>query len=213
MARCINCLERPDSGKVIVDGVDILSLSKEALRQERRKIGMIFQTFNLFDSKTVYQNIALPLTIVKTPKREVDQRVRDAAELVHLSDKLDAYPGALSGGQEQRVGIARAIISNPDILLSDEATSALDPQTTIQILDLLKEINRKTGLTILMITHEMDAIKYTCSRMAVLDDGQVVESGYVDDIFRNPKSHTGSLFTRVFLEMQDAVPVADGAGI
>lgn len=127
LARCINCLERPDSGKVIVDGVDILGLSKEALRQERRKIGMIFQTFNLFNSKTVYQNIALPLTIVKTPKREVDQRVRDAAELAHLSDKLDAYPGALSGGQEQRGGIARAIISNPDILLSDEATSALDP--------------------------------------------------------------------------------------
>ena len=202
LARCINRLETPDSGSITIGGVDILNLSKKELLKERRNIGIIFQTFNLFEAKTVYQNIAYPLKICKTPKDEIDKRVRETAELVGLSDKLEAYPGGLSGGQKQRVGIARALINNPDLLLSDEATSALDPQTTLQILDLLKEINKKTGITILMITHELDAIRYTCERMAVLEDGKIIESGYVREIFQNPHSHTGELFAKVFLELQ-----------
>ena len=204
LARCINRLETPDSGSITVGGVDILNLSKKELLKERRKIGIIFQTFNLFEAKTVYQNIAYPLKICKTPKSEIDKRVRETAELVGLSEKLDAYPGGLSGGQKQRVGIARALINNPDLLLSDEATSALDPQTTLQILDLLKEINKKTGITILMITHELDAIRYTCERMAVLEDGKIIESGYVREIFKNPHSRTGELFAKVFLELQQS---------
>lgn len=204
LARCINRLETPDSGSITVGGVDILSLSKKELLKERRNIGIIFQTFNLFESKTVYQNIAYPLKISRTPKAEIDKRVRETAELVGLSDKLQAYPGGLSGGQKQRVGIARALINNPSLLLSDEATSALDPQTTLQILDLLKEINKKTGITILMITHELDAIRYSCERMAVLEDGKIIESGYVREIFENPHSHTGELFAKVFFEFQQS---------
>lgn len=213
LARCINRLETPDSGEILVGSVDVLRLSKEKLREERRKIGMIFQTFNLFEAKTVYQNIAYPLKISGVPKAEIDRRVRENAELVGLSDKLRAYPGGLSGGQKQRVGIARALVNKPELLLSDEATSALDPQTTLQILDLLKEINRTTGITILMITHELDAIKYTCERMAVLEDGQITETGLVRDIFHNPHSRTGALFARVFFELQHAGEMTAGAGI
>ncbi|MBO4776212.1 MAG: ATP-binding cassette domain-containing protein, partial [Lachnospiraceae bacterium] len=154
LARCINRLEVCDSGSVKVGGVDILALNKSELLKERRKIGMVFQNFNLFDSRTVYKNIAYPLEIAHFPKKKIKERVLETAELVGLSDKLDAYPGGLSGGQKQRVGIARALVNKPELLISDEATSALDPQTTIQILDLLKEINQKSGITILMITHE-----------------------------------------------------------
>jgi D-methionine transport system ATP-binding protein len=133
--------------------------------------------------------------------------------LVGLSDKLNAYPGGLSGGQKQRVGIARALVNKPDVLISDEATSALDPKTTLQILDLLKEINHNTGITILMITHELEAIKYTCDRMAVLEDGVIIESGPVNDIFSNPSSATGAIFSKVFFELQNTVSLGDGAGI
>jgi len=160
LARCINRLETSDTGSIELGGTDILKLSKKELLKERHKIGMIFQNFNLFDSMTVYQNIAYPLNVSLFPKSKIKERVQETAELVGLKDKLDAHPGALSGGQKQRVGIARAIVNNPDFLISDEATSALDPQTTIQILDLLKEINAKSGITILMITHELDAIRY-----------------------------------------------------
>ncbi|MCH3967637.1 MAG: ATP-binding cassette domain-containing protein [Atopobiaceae bacterium] len=206
LARCINHLETPDAGDVLIDGVDITSLDAASLRAERQKVAMIFQNFNLFSSKTVYGNIAYPLRIVGTKKDEVDARVREAASFVGLGDKLPAYPGGLSGGQKQRVGIARAIISKPDVLLSDEATSALDPQTTIQILDLLKRINRETGITIVMITHELDAIRYTCHNMAVLEEGKVIEQGAVDEIFSNPRSRTGALFAKVFRSLQ-SVPV------
>ncbi len=202
LARCINRLETPDEGEVIIDGVNILSLSKKELLKTRKKIGVIFQNFNLFEAKTVYKNIAYPLKISGISRKERDEKVRKIAELVGLSDKLDAYPAGLSGGQKQRVGIARALINDPDILLSDEATSALDPQTTLQILDLLKEINKKTGITILMITHELDAIRYSCERMAVLEEGQIIESGDVDEIFSNPSSHTGKLFSKVFKQLQ-----------
>ncbi len=212
LARCINRLETPDDGKITINGVNVLSLTKKELLEERKNIGMIFQTFNLFEAKTVYRNIAYPLKISGVPKKEIDRRVRDMAELVGLTDKLDAYPGGLSGGQKQRVGIARALINDPEILLSDEATSALDPQTTIQILDLLKEINEKTGVTILMITHELDAIKYSCERMAVLEEGKIIEKGCVRDIFDNPHSHTGELFAKVFLQLQ-SIDLQDGSGI
>ncbi len=213
LARCINRLEKPDSGIVLVDGVDILSLSKSQLLLERRKIGMIFQSFNLFESMNVYKNIAYPLEISKVPKNQIKERVLEAAELVGLSDKLKVYPGGLSGGQKQRVGIARALVNKPSVLLSDEATSALDPQTTFQILELLKNINKSTGITILMITHELDAIKYTCERMAVLEDGLIIESGYVNEIFSNPLSKTGELFAKVFLEFQRSGELTQGEGI
>lgn len=213
LARCINRLETPDKGEILIDGVDILKLSKQELLKERRKIGMIFQTFNLFEAKTVYRNISYPLEISGVSREEIKRRVLDTAELVGLSDKLSAYPGGLSGGQKQRVGIARALVNDPHMLLSDEATSALDPQTTLQILELLKEINKATGITILMITHELDAIKYTCERMAVLEDGLIIESGSVNEIFHNPHSRTGELFAKVFLEFQKADSLMNGEGI
>ncbi|PWT29367.1 ABC transporter [Butyrivibrio fibrisolvens] len=195
-----------------VDGTQILALSENELRKKRKKIGMIFQNFNLFESKTVYQNIAYPLVIDGYKKSDIKKKVLETAEMVGLTDKLSEYPGALSGGQKQRVGIARALVGDPDLLLSDESTSALDPQTTIQILDLLKEINRKKNITILMITHELDAIKYTCKKMAVLENGEITEEGLVEDIFRSPTSKTGALFAKVFNQMQHA-ELGDGAGI
>jgi D-methionine transport system ATP-binding protein len=213
LARCINRLEAPDSGSIKVGDIDILKLSKKELLQERRKIGMIFQTFNLFEAKNVYHNISYPLEISKVPREEIKHRVLETAELVGLSDKLEAYPAGLSGGQKQRVGIARALVNRPDLLLSDEATSALDPQTTLQILDLLKGINRATGITILMITHELDAIRYTCERMAVLEDGQIIEVGSVREIFSNPHSRTGALFARVYTEFQRTAELEGGEGI
>lgn len=212
LARCINRLEIPDSGEIRVGGVDMLSLTRKDLLVKRRKIGMVFQNFNLFDSRTVYRNIAYPLEISGFPKEKIRERVNETAELVGLTDKLRSYPGGLSGGQKQRVGIARALVNKPDILLSDEATSALDPQTTIQILDLLKHINEKSGITILMITHELDAIRYSCKKMAVLENGKIIEEGPVADIFSNPTSKTGALFAKVFLEFQNA-NLVEGAGI
>ena len=190
LARCINRLETSDSGSIELGGTDILKLSKKELLKERHRIGMIFQNFNLFDSMTVYQNIAYPLQIAGVPKAQIKDRVR----------------------QKQRVGIARAIVTNPDFIISDEATSALDPQTTMQILDLLKEINRKSGITILMITHELDAIRYICNRMAVLEEGKITESGLVRDIFENPNSKTGELFAKVFKLLQN-VELTSGGGI
>lgn len=203
LARCINRLEKADGGTIELGGVDILALPKDKLLDQRHRIGMIFQNFNLFDSMTVYQNIAYPLKISGVPGKEIKQRVLETVELVGLTDKLKAHPGALSGGQKQRVGIARAIVTKPDFIISDEATSALDPQTTIQILDLLKEINEKYGITILMITHELDAIRYTCRRMAVLEEGKITESGLVREIFENPRSKTGALFAKVFMFLQN----------
>ncbi|WP_110461440.1 methionine ABC transporter ATP-binding protein [Ruminiclostridium sufflavum] len=211
LARCINRLETPDTGRVIIDGVDILSLSKSQLRRERQQIGMIFQTFNLFEAKTVYQNIAYPLAIRGVKKEKRDRRVREIAEVVGLQEKLSAYPAGLSGGQKQRIGIARALANNPDILLSDEATSALDPQTTLSILELLKDINKTMGLTILLITHELDVIKYTTRNMAVLEDGVISEAGRTGDIFANPNSATGKMFLKVYSELQESY--VQGGGI
>lgn len=212
LARCINRLETPDSGQIIINGTDMLGLTKSQLRLERQKIGMIFQTFNLFEAKTVFHNIAYPLEVRGASRKERDNRVRDLAELVGLQDKLNAYPAGLSGGQKQRVGIARALANNPDILLSDEATSALDPQTTLSILELLKHINKTMGLTILLITHELDVIRYTTRNMAVLEDGVIRESGSTREIFANPNSTTGKMFLKVYFELQETA-VEGGAGI
>lgn len=187
LVRCINRLEEPDGGSVRIGDKEITSLGKAELNRQRRKIGMIFQQFNLFDSMTVTQNIAYPLKMAGMGAKEVRARVDEMLALVGLSEKRDAYPGELSGGQKQRVGIARALANHPDVLLSDEATSALDPQTTLSVLDLLKEINQKLGLTIILITHELEVIKYTCHRMAVMENGKLLEQGLVKDIFRHPQ--------------------------
>ncbi|SFK93271.1 D-methionine transport system ATP-binding protein [Lachnospiraceae bacterium KH1T2] len=187
LVRCINLLEKPTSGEVKIDGVDLLKLSHKELRSERKKIGMIFQHFNLMPSRTVFGNVAFPLKKSGLGKKEIQKKVRELLNLVELSDKENAYPSELSGGQKQRVAIARALANDPKILLSDEATSALDPQTTESILKLLKHLNEKLGITIVLITHEMDVIKRICSRIAVMENGKVVEEGDVFDIFANPK--------------------------
>jgi D-methionine transport system ATP-binding protein len=188
LVRCINRLEQPDRGTVIVNGVEITALSGRELRRARQRIGMIFQLFNLLSSRTVYDNVAFPLELAGEGRPEIRRRVEPLLELVGLTDKRDRYPAELSGGQKQRVGIARALASNPAVLLSDEATSALDPETTTSILDLLKDINRKFGLTIVLITHEMAVIKEMCERVAVIDRGDIVEQGNVFDLFTAPRS-------------------------
>jgi D-methionine transport system ATP-binding protein len=188
LVRCINLLERPDSGTVVVNGTDITALSGAELRRARQRIGMIFQLFNLLSSRTVYDNIAFPLELAGESKGAIRQVVEPLLKLVGLADKSDRYPAELSGGQKQRVGIARALASNPAVLLSDEATSALDPETTTSILELLKDINRKLGLTIILITHEMAVIKEVCERVAVIDHGSIVEQGRVFDLFTAPRA-------------------------
>lgn len=187
LVRCINLLERPESGEVLVNGKDITRLSNRELRAERRNIGMIFQHFNLFRLRTVAENIAFPLRYTGMSDEAVAARVKELLELVSLSDKSERYPAQLSGGQKQRVGIARALASNPSILLCDEATSALDPQTTHAILELLAELNKKLKLTIVIITHEMTVVKTLCTHAALMDKGEIVESGSIFDIFSNPK--------------------------
>jgi D-methionine transport system ATP-binding protein len=187
LVRCINLLERPDSGEVLIDGQDLMLLPQPRLRAARKKIGMIFQHFNLFRSRTVGSNIAFSLKYSGMSKDAIDARVKELLKLVDLEDKEFNYPSQLSGGQKQRVGIARALASNPSILLCDEATSALDPQTTGSILSLLKELNRKLGITIVIITHEMLVIKSICGRAAVMDQGEVIEEGSIFDLFSNPK--------------------------
>ncbi|WP_075320174.1 methionine ABC transporter ATP-binding protein MetN [Histophilus somni] len=188
LIRCINLLERPTSGSVIVDNTDLTQLSDNELIHARRHIGMIFQHFNLLSSRTVFDNVALPLELEKTDKTQIKQKVDALLNLVGLYDKKDVYPANLSGGQKQRVAIARALANSPKVLLCDEATSALDPATTQSILKLLKEINRTLGITILLITHEMDVVKRICDQVAVINKGQLIEQGSVGDIFSNPKT-------------------------
>ncbi len=194
LIRCVNLLERPSSGSVIIDGKDLTQLSDKELVHERRNIGMIFQHFNLLNSRTVFENVALPLELEQTEKNAINQKVNELLALVGLTDKKDVYPANLSGGQKQRVAIARALASDPKVLLCDEATSALDPATTQSILKLLKEINRTLGITILLITHEMDVVKRICDLVAVIDKGQLVEQGSVSDIFSNPKTELAQEF-------------------
>jgi len=188
LVRCINLLEKPTSGQVLIDGKDLTQLPAIQMRQERQKIGMIFQHFNLLWSRTVAENIAFPLEIAGKPKQEITKRVEELLELVGLKDKAEAYPSQLSGGQKQRVGIARALANHPKVLLSDEATSALDPETTASILELLKTINQQLGVTIVVITHEMSVIKEICDRVAVIENARIVETGTTVEIFTNPKT-------------------------
>lgn len=200
LIRCVNLLERPTSGQVIVNGNDLTKLSETQLTRARREIGMIFQHFNLLSSRTVFGNVALPLELVKSDIN-VKKRVTELLELVGLSDKHTVYPDNLSGGQKQRVAIARALASNPKVLLCDEATSALDPATTRSILELLKDINRRLGLTILLITHEMDVVKRICDRVAVISDGKLIEQDKVSEMFSHPKTELAREFIRSTLHL------------
>ncbi len=188
LIRCLNGLERPDSGEVFIEGREISRLGERDLQPLRRRIGMIFQHFNLLSAKTVEDNVALPLKIEGRPKAERLARAAELLDLVGLSEKAKAFPASLSGGQKQRVGIARALAARPALLLSDEATSALDPETTRSILALLKDINRQLGLTILLITHEMEVIRSIADRVAVIDAGRIVEEGPVWSVFADPRS-------------------------
>ncbi len=194
LVRCINLLERPSIGEVVHHDVDLMRLKPDELLKVRKKIGMIFQQFNLFTSRTVYENVAFPLKGMK--KEEVRKKVIELLSLVGIEEKINAYPSQLSGGQKQRVAIARALANDPDVLLCDEATSALDPQTTQQILSLLSDLNRKLGITIILITHEMAVIKAICTHVAVMDGGNLVETGNVVDVFSDPKHPTTQSFVK-----------------
>lgn len=196
LVRCINRLEEPDSGQIIIDGIKILSLSPEELRKERKDIGMIFQSFNLFMQKTVYDNIAYPLEISDVNKDEIEKRVNELLKFIDLEAKKNAYPSELSGGQKQRVAIARAIATNPRILLSDEGTSALDPANTQAILNLLKKIVKEYKTTIIMITHQMEVAKDICDRIAVMESGNIIEENATKELFRNPKTKITKSFIK-----------------
>lgn len=194
LIRCVNLLEKPTEGDIYIDNEKITNLSPQNLRTVRTKIGMIFQGFNLLKTATVYENIALPLKLLGHDKNEVKKRVEKYLKIVNLEDKASSYPAQLSGGQKQRVAIARALSQEPEILLSDEATSALDPETTESILDLLLKINEELGITILLITHEMNVIQKVCDYVYVLENGQIVEQGSTIDLFTNPKQPTTKKF-------------------
>src|SRR5699024_1393445 len=204
LVRTINLLQRPASGEVKVNGQNLLTLAPKELRQARKKIGMIFQHFNLMNARTVAGNVSYPLWKSGLTKSEIKRKVDELLELVGLSDKEHAYPSQLSGGQKQRVAIARALANDPEVLLCDEATSALDPKTTLSILELLKELNEKLDLTIVIITHEMHVIKEICNRVAVMEHGVVVEQDTIFNIFRNPQQK----LTKDFIE--SASPIEKG---
>ena len=194
LIRCVNRLEVPESGRIWVDGEEITALDPAALRKARQGMGMIFQQFNLLSQRTSAENIAYPLEIAGVPKTERDGRVKELLNLVGLENKADAYPAQLSGGQKQRVGIARALANHPKVLLSDEATSALDPTTTDSILELLVDLNQKLGLTILLITHQMEVVKKVCDHVAILENGYLLESGAIFDLIADPSSRLSKAF-------------------
>lgn len=189
LVRCLNYLEKPTDGQVIIEGEDLGSLTEKQLRARRSKIGMIFQGFNLLMQKSVLDNVCFPLRLQKVKKADAVKKAKELLEVVGLSSKQNAYPAQLSGGQQQRVAIARALASDPQILLCDEATSALDPQTTASILELLSKINKELGITIVIITHQMSVIREICNKVAIIENGVLVENGNVSDIFAHPKSH------------------------
>ena len=191
LVRCINVLERPEQGRILFHGKDLLALKEKQLRKQRRRISMIFQGFNLLDQRTALDNICFPLELAGVNKKETRKKAEELLETVGMPDKADAYPVQLSGGQKQRIAIARALASNPEVLLCDEATSALDPQTTESILALLQKINKERGITVILITHQMSVIEQICHRVAILDHGTVAEIGKVEDVFSNPRSIAG----------------------
>ncbi|MCL2527162.1 MAG: ATP-binding cassette domain-containing protein [Defluviitaleaceae bacterium] len=194
LARCVSALEKADAGEILFEGADITKLKGAGLREIRKKMGLVFQHFNLLMNSTVHENIAFPLRIARKPKGEIDARVTELLELVGLTDKKDAYPATLSGGQKQRVGIARALATQPQLVICDEATSALDPDTTKSILALIKSIGASTGVTFLVITHEMDVIKELCTHVAVMEGGEIIEQGPVLEVLTNPKTTTARRF-------------------
>jgi D-methionine transport system ATP-binding protein len=197
LLRCLNRLEEPDSGTIRIGEKVVTALSPAELLGFRRRIGMIFQQFNLLDARTVARNVDFPLSVARKERDVRARRVDEILELVGLGDRRDFYPGQLSGGQKQRVGIARALANDPVVLLSDEATSALDPQIALSVLDLLKDINRTLGLTIVLVTHQLEVIKYACRRVAVLEDGRIVEQGTVREVLTDPTSDTMRVFVKV----------------
>ena len=191
LVRCINLLERPDSGEVLFHGKNLMTMSEKELRLQRRSISMIFQSFNLLDQRTALDNICFPMELVGTPRKEARKRAMELLETVGLPDKANAYPSQLSGGQKQRVAIARALASNPEVLLCDEATSALDPKTTRETLRLLQDINKNLGVTVIIITHDMSVIEEICGKVAILNHGEVAEVGTVEEVFSNPRTEAG----------------------
>ena len=191
LVRCINLLERPDSGEVLVDGRDLTKLSAKELRKARKSISMIFQGFNLLMQRTALENVCFPLELAGVKREAAKKRAQELLQIVDLPDKAGAYPSQLSGGQKQRIAIARALASDPQVLLCDEATSALDPKTTQSILALLKKLNRELGVTVVVITHEMRVVEQICTRVAILDHGEVQETGLVSEVFSNPRSDAG----------------------
>ncbi|WP_298443532.1 methionine ABC transporter ATP-binding protein MetN [uncultured Ferrimonas sp.] len=202
LIRCVNLLERPDSGAVIINGTNLLTLSEAQLRLQRQQVAMIFQHFNLLANRTVYANVALPLELAGKSKAQIRAKIEPLLELVGLTDKASSYPANLSGGQKQRVAIARALANDPKVLLCDEATSALDPNTTRSVLQLLKAINQKLGLTILLITHEMDVVKQICDQVALIDNGELVEQGDVGRFFAAAKTPLAQHFVRSTLHVE-----------
>ena len=208
LVRCINLLERPDEGKILFHGEDLTHMKSKELRMQRRKISMIFQSFNLLDQRTSLDNICFPLELAGVSRKEARKRAMELLETVGLPDKANAYPVQLSGGQKQRIAIARALASDPEVLLCDEATSALDPQTTDQILKLLQSINRERGITVIIITHQMSVIEQICNRVAILDSGCVAEIGDVESIFSDPQSKAG----RRLVSPEVALPLSDWEG-
>ena len=204
LVRIINLLQIPTKGSVVVDGTDLLTLSDHDLRMARKNIGMIFQHFNLMASRTIFDNVAFPLKGSGLSKQAVKEKVDELLDLVGILDKKDNYPAQLSGGQKQRVAIARALANDPKILLCDEATSALDPKTTLAVLELLKSINEKLGITIVIITHEMQVVKEICNQVAVMEAGKIIEKGQVVDIFQNPKNPLTVDFIRTATHIEQA---------
>jgi D-methionine transport system ATP-binding protein len=219
LLRCVNLLERPDEGTVTVDGVNLSALPERRLRRQRQRIGMIHQHFALLSSRTAAGNVAFPLEVMGVARRERAERVGELLDLVGLGDRAQAYPAQLSGGQQQRVGIARALAGRPTVLLSDEATSALDPETTTSILELLRDLNRRLGLTILLITHEMEVVKRICDSAAVMREGRIIESGRVRDLLARPGSALGQEIFRLGpppdlpdTTVVDVILTGDGSG-
>ena len=208
LVRCINLLEHPSEGSVLFHGKDLTHLKSKELRMQRRKISMIFQSFNLLDQRTSLDNICFPLELAGVPRKEARKRAMELLETVGLPDKANAYPVQLSGGQKQRIAIARALASDPEVLLCDEATSALDPQTTDSILNLLQKINRERGITVIIITHQMSVIEQICHRVAILDSGVVAEIGEVESVFSNPQSEAG----RRLVTPDSALPLSNWEG-
>jgi len=209
LVRCINMLERPTEGQVIIDGVDLGALSEAELRKVRRNVTMIFQHFNLLMQRTCLKNITFPLELAGVPKDQAKKRALELLEIVGLPDKANAYPAQLSGGQQQRIAIARALATDPKVLLCDEATSALDPKTTHSVLSLIKEINQKLGITVIIITHQMSVVEEICNKVAILDQGVVVEDGPVSQVFTHPKSEAARRL--VFPDgITDTLPINDG---